>query len=171
MATFFHMQEVAQSDLVLMPVHQGSHWALLAYFIRRKAVLLMDSLVANGHINRQTAMVRAKSFLTFFLQPEDLKWDEWSFSMPDDIPQQSNSDDCGVYACQACIPRLRQWMVLELSEDQEMMRYRPDRGSDRPNAEGDPTRGRAGTEGDAEYTMLYFIHVILTRENRYFNEK
>ncbi|KAI8496842.1 tRNA-splicing endonuclease subunit Sen2 [Branchiostoma belcheri] len=30
--------------------------------------------------------------------------------------------------------------------------------SDRPMAKGDPTRGRAGTEGDAEYTMLYFIY-------------
>ncbi|KAI8483377.1 Vam6/Vps39-like protein, partial [Branchiostoma belcheri] len=34
-------------------------------------------------------------------------------------------------------------------------RYRPDRGSD---------RGRAGTEGDAEYTVLYFIYVLPTQE-------
>ncbi|XP_078606565.1 uncharacterized protein LOC144879198 [Branchiostoma floridae x Branchiostoma japonicum] len=128
-------KDVAQSDLVLLPVYQGSHWALLAYFIKRKAVILLDSLVACGLINRKTAMVRAKSFLTFFFDAKDLNWDEWSFSMPNDIPQQDNSDDCGVYACQfahllanrlplhlpqACIPRLRQWMVLELSEDQDL---------------------------------------------------
>ncbi|KAI8498309.1 hypothetical protein Bbelb_242530 [Branchiostoma belcheri] len=41
--------------------------------------------------------------------------------------------------------------------------YRPDRGS------GDPTRGRAGTEGDAEYTVLYFTYVIPTQENTPFN--
>ncbi|KAI8494076.1 hypothetical protein Bbelb_284230 [Branchiostoma belcheri] len=49
--------------------------------------------------------------------------------------------------------------------------YRPDRESDRPKAEGYPTRGRAGTEGDAEYTVLYFIYVIPTQENVPFNAR
>ncbi|KAI8483372.1 hypothetical protein Bbelb_388350 [Branchiostoma belcheri] len=39
----------------------------------------------------------------------------------------------------------------------------------RPQA--DPTRWRAGTEGDAEYTMLYFIYVIPTQENAPFNAR
>ncbi|KAI8511566.1 DEAD (Asp-Glu-Ala-Asp) box polypeptide 20 [Branchiostoma belcheri] len=37
--------------------------------------------------------------------------------------------------------------------------------------EGDPTRGRAGTEGDAEYTVLYFIYIIPTQENAPFNAR
>ncbi|KAI8492516.1 hypothetical protein Bbelb_295570 [Branchiostoma belcheri] len=47
---------------------------------------------------------------------------------------------------------------------------RPRVGSpDGRRPEGDPTRGRAGTEGDAEYTVLYFIYIIPTQENTPFN--
>ncbi|KAI8497635.1 Patched domain-containing protein 1 [Branchiostoma belcheri] len=49
---------------------------------------------------------------------------------------------------------------------------RPRVGSpDGRRPEGDPTRGRAGTEGDAEYTVLYFIYVIPTQENTPFNAR
>ncbi|KAI8510857.1 hypothetical protein Bbelb_117730, partial [Branchiostoma belcheri] len=34
-----------------------------------------------------------------------------------------------------------------------------------------PTRGRAETEGDAEYTVLYFIYTIPTKENAPFNAR
>ncbi|KAI8500096.1 hypothetical protein Bbelb_224130 [Branchiostoma belcheri] len=49
---------------------------------------------------------------------------------------------------------------------------RPRVGSpDGRRPEGDPTRGRAGTEGDAEYTVLYFIYIIPTQENAPFNAR
>ncbi|KAI8515578.1 hypothetical protein Bbelb_063910 [Branchiostoma belcheri] len=49
---------------------------------------------------------------------------------------------------------------------------RPRVGSpDGRRPEGDPTRGRAGTEGDAEYTVLYFIYVIPTQEHTPFNAR
>ena len=37
--------------------------------------------------------------------------------------------------------------------------------------EGDPTCGRAGTESDPEYTLLYFIYVIPTWKNSCFDVK
>ncbi|KAI8485780.1 hypothetical protein Bbelb_364900 [Branchiostoma belcheri] len=49
---------------------------------------------------------------------------------------------------------------------------RPRVGSpDGRRPEGDPTRGRAGTEGDAEYTVLDFIYIIPTQENAPFNAR
>ncbi|XP_078694222.1 uncharacterized protein LOC144923518 [Branchiostoma floridae x Branchiostoma belcheri] len=123
-------KDVAGSDIVYIPVHESSHWGLLVFFPKKKSVFLLDSLSSCSFIDRTTALEKARSFLTHYLPSSETTWEQWSFSMPD-IPQQTNSDDCGVFVCQYAyllahgytlqlsqmmMPTLRKRMVLELCD-------------------------------------------------------
>ncbi|XP_078574037.1 uncharacterized protein LOC144860600 [Branchiostoma floridae x Branchiostoma japonicum] len=124
-------KDIQGSDIVFMPVYQASHWGLLVYYVKKKWVVLMDSLQSSHCINQVTALARAKRFLTFYLPKNELNWKDWTFYMPpaDEIPQQTNGNDCGVFVCQyalhlarkiplnfsqVAIPNIRKWMVLEI---------------------------------------------------------
>ncbi|XP_078610377.1 uncharacterized protein LOC144881295 [Branchiostoma floridae x Branchiostoma japonicum] len=124
-------KDIQGSDIVFMPVHQANHWGLLVYYPKKKWVILFDSLQVSCCINQKTAFERAKRFLTFYLPESELNWKDWTFYMPspDEIPQQKNGDDCGVFVCQyafhlankiplnfsqAAIPNIRKWMALEI---------------------------------------------------------
>ncbi|CAH1271075.1 SENP2 [Branchiostoma lanceolatum] len=112
-------KDVAGSDVVFLPVHQSDHWGLLVFYPKKKTVLLLDSLSSSHLIKKKTALERSKALLTSYdLAPSGKKWDQWTFSAPDadEIPQQTNSDDCGVFVCQLMMSRIRKWMVLELSD-------------------------------------------------------
>ncbi|XP_078678519.1 uncharacterized protein LOC144928329 isoform X2 [Branchiostoma floridae x Branchiostoma belcheri] len=101
------------------------------YYPKKKWVVLFDSLQVSCCINQLTAFERAKRFLTFYFPESELNWDDWTFYMPsaDEVPQQMNADDCGVFVCQyafhlankiplnfsqLAIPNFRRWMVLEI---------------------------------------------------------
>ncbi|CAH3196220.1 unnamed protein product, partial [Porites evermanni] len=96
-----------EQDIVLVPLNPGQseHWSLLVVKPKEREMFVLDSLAAS------------------FLKPE-----EWNFSTntPQDIPQQSNCYDCGVFVCayarclllKSSLPddftSFRKHMVLEL---------------------------------------------------------
>ncbi|XP_068277104.1 sentrin-specific protease 2 [Nyctibius grandis] len=121
-------------DIILVPIRSREHWALVAIDIREKTVKYYDSLGRNGEWSC--------GILFRYLQEESLKKrnvaltvSEWTLrSMePDDIPQQYNASDCGVFVCkyadyfsqdkpltfnQLHMPSFRRRMVWEIIHQQ-----------------------------------------------------
>ncbi|GAU99265.1 hypothetical protein RvY_10293 [Ramazzottius varieornatus] len=93
-------------DLILVPVHLSSHWCLAVIDLKKKQMRYYDSL---GHKNEQCFRL-----LRTYLEEEkkdkgsnhphwsniSLDWEEWDFisvAEEEDIPQQKNMCDCGVF--------------------------------------------------------------------------
>ncbi|NXF35907.1 SENP2 protease, partial [Nyctibius bracteatus] len=87
-------------DVILVPVHMREHWTLVVIDTREKTVKSFDSLGISGDWSCEV--------LFLYLQEEsrkkrnvELTVSEWTLhSMePDEIPQQYNTSDCGVFVC------------------------------------------------------------------------
>ncbi|NXS58068.1 SENP2 protease, partial [Brachypteracias leptosomus] len=92
--------DLFKHHFILVPIHLRVHWALVAIDMRKKTIKYYDSLGGNGDEICKT--------LWQYLQEEsrekrnvELVISEWTLhSMkPQEIPQQSNSSDCGVFIC------------------------------------------------------------------------
>ena len=118
-----------EQDIVLVPLNPGvsKHWSLLVVKPKEKEMFVLDSLAASFvKPSTKNAILKMRDLL----QEIDPKLDpeEWHFSTntPQDIPQQSNSYDCGAFVCayarclllKSSLPgdftSFRKHMVLEL---------------------------------------------------------
>ena len=85
-------------DLIVLPVHLGSHWCCAAINFKKKRIEYYDSL----HGNNPTAFRLLRAYLEEesmdkLKKPFDLNgWTDYS---PKDIPAQQNGYDCGVFTC------------------------------------------------------------------------
>ncbi|NWY58686.1 SENP2 protease, partial [Chionis minor] len=122
--------DLFKQDIILVPVHLRMHWTLAVIDMRKKTIKYFDSLGQKGDKINQA--------LLQYLQEEyrgkrNMKLDvsEWTLhSMgPQEIPQQLNGSDCGVFLCkfadyiardkpinftQAHMPYFRKKMVWEI---------------------------------------------------------
>jgi len=85
-------------ELVLIPVHLGMHWCLATINFLKKKVCYYDSMGGN---NQQCV-----DLLLQYLREEHqakkgavLDTEDWSTEIVQDIPQQMNGSDCGMFAC------------------------------------------------------------------------
>ncbi|XP_063808314.1 sentrin-specific protease 1 [Pseudophryne corroboree] len=92
--------DVFAVDILLVPVHLGVHWCLAVVDFRKKSITYYDSM--GGHNNE------ACRLLLQYLKQESqdkkgLSFDSngWSLSSKkcQEIPQQMNGSDCGMFAC------------------------------------------------------------------------
>lgn len=122
--------DVFSYDIILVPVHLGMHWCMAVVDFRRKEVRYYDSM---GSPND-----RCLKALLYYLEAEssdkkNKKYDtsSWDQINVDDIPQQMNGSDCGVFSCmfaehlardaridftQENMPYFRRKMVLEIMQ-------------------------------------------------------
>ena len=90
--------DIFSKDLLFIPINQSYHWVLGAIDIKKKKVMVYDSL--NGNHDHSLSL-----FLNYLQQehldkkktPMDMTG--WTCELPKDIPQQGNMSDCGVYTC------------------------------------------------------------------------
>lgn len=118
-----------EQDIVLVPLNPGQseHWSLLVVKPKEREMFVLDSLAASFvKPSTKNAIVKMCNLLQE-IDPK-LKPEEWNFSTntPQDIPQQSNCYDCGVFVCayarclllKSSLPddftSFRKHMVLEL---------------------------------------------------------
>uniref|UniRef100_A0AC11D6U7 SUMO specific peptidase 2 n=1 Tax=Ovis aries TaxID=9940 RepID=A0AC11D6U7_SHEEP len=89
-----------EQELILVPIHRKVHWSLVAIDLRKRCLKYLDSMGQKGH--------RICEILLQYLQDEsktkrniDLNLLEWThYSMkPQEIPQQLNGSDCGMFTC------------------------------------------------------------------------
>ncbi|XP_078656292.1 uncharacterized protein LOC144902622 isoform X1 [Branchiostoma floridae x Branchiostoma belcheri] len=85
-------------DLVLVPVHLGMHWCMAVLDMRNKCIKYYDSM--GGKNNKGINALRD------YLQAEhkdkkgsNLDLSGWTSQYPENIPQQMNGSDCGMFAC------------------------------------------------------------------------
>ncbi|KAG5282545.1 hypothetical protein AALO_G00057210 [Alosa alosa] len=87
-------------DILLVPVHLGVHWCLSVVDFRKKCVLYFDSMGGNDD--------EACRILLKYLKQESedkrgrqLDTSDWTLHSrkPNEIPQQMNGSDCGMFTC------------------------------------------------------------------------
>ncbi|XP_044539704.1 sentrin-specific protease 2-like [Gracilinanus agilis] len=126
--------DLFQQDLILVPIHQRAHWSLLSIDLRKKTIKHLDSMAGKDpHIHTrmlQYLQEESKSKRNTELDPT-----EWTLDTDQswDIPQQSNTSDCGVFLCkyadyisqdkpftftQNHMPHFRKRMVWEILQQQ-----------------------------------------------------
>ncbi|KAM4626874.1 sentrin-specific protease 2 [Discoglossus pictus] len=119
-----------EKDIILVPVHLDVHWSLLVCDLRKKTIKYYDSIGREGYSICQ-------EFLKYLQEEHKAKRNQsldntrWKLhSMkPQEIPQQMNGSDCGVFVCkyadyisqdkpitftQSHMPDFRQKMVWEI---------------------------------------------------------
>ncbi|XP_032924469.1 sentrin-specific protease 2 [Catharus ustulatus] len=92
--------DIFEHDIILVPIHLRVHWTLLVVDLREKTITYFDSLGQRGDQICKTVLK--------YLEEEskekrniELTASEWTLhSMgPEEIPQQDNGSDCGVFVC------------------------------------------------------------------------
>ncbi|XP_056154551.1 sentrin-specific protease 1 [Lampris incognitus] len=92
--------DIFSLDILLVPVHLGMHWCLSVVDFRKKAIMYFDSMGGNDG--------GACRILLEYLQQEskdkkgkELDTSGWSLcsKRPNEIPQQMNGSDCGMFTC------------------------------------------------------------------------
>ncbi|GAA6222758.1 sentrin-specific protease 1-like [Lates japonicus] len=92
--------DIFSKDILLVPVHLGVHWCLSVVDFRKKAIMYFDSMGGNND--------EACKILFDYLQQEsrdkkgkELDTSGWTLhsKKPNEIPQQMNGSDCGMFTC------------------------------------------------------------------------
>ncbi|KAK6636265.1 hypothetical protein RUM43_009924 [Polyplax serrata] len=122
--------DIFSHDLILVPIHLGMHWCMSVIDFRSKEVRYYDSMGSSNN--------RCLNALLSYLEAESLdkkkvaySTNDWKQINVDDIPQQMNGSDCGVFSCvfaehlarnspllfsQENMPYFRRKMALEIVE-------------------------------------------------------
>eukprot|EP00058_Branchiostoma_floridae_P025288 XP_002610778.1 hypothetical protein BRAFLDRAFT_126316 [Branchiostoma floridae] len=120
--------DIFTMDLVLVPIHLEVHWCMAVIDIRRKCIKYYDSM---GGPNDDGINALWKYLEVEHERKTGKKLDlsKWTSLYPENIPKQTNSSDCGVFACQyaecetrdaaitftqADIPKFRRQMASEI---------------------------------------------------------
>lgn len=90
--------DLFQQDMVLVPLHLEVHWALAVIDFRQKTICYYDSM--NGRkINILQLMLKYLHEEKLDKKKENFDSSGWQTKLVQDIPQQRNGYDCGVFAC------------------------------------------------------------------------
>lgn len=93
-------------DILLIPICESEHWRLVTVDMRMQSIRYFDSylnipILAEHYLEQY--LMKMLNFLNYQSQRENgiaLNLKEWSLEIPDNIPEQTNSFDCGVFVCQ-----------------------------------------------------------------------
>lgn len=122
--------DIFSKRLILIPLHLGMHWCLATVDFDTQQFCYYDSLegtnttclkLLRDYIQQKSSNCKSRSV--------DHIYPEWPNVIPDNVPQQFNGYDCGVFVCmyarllsergplcfsQTDIPVIRKHMVIEL---------------------------------------------------------
>uniref|UniRef100_A0A915DMI0 Ubiquitin-like protease family profile domain-containing protein n=1 Tax=Ditylenchus dipsaci TaxID=166011 RepID=A0A915DMI0_9BILA len=90
--------DVFAYDILIVPIHQTGHWALVIVDLRRKTISYYDSLLGDG----ANTLRIIRKFLEQTEKPENtnrFNKKVWLCDSPKDIPKQKNGYDCGLFLC------------------------------------------------------------------------
>ncbi|XP_047099759.1 uncharacterized protein LOC124717097 [Schistocerca piceifrons] len=98
--------DVFKHDILIIPVHLGTHWCMAAVDFRKQTLVYYDSMGGEN----ESCLKTIWSYLNEECAQrsvEPLSEEIWQIRCAKDIPKQSNNSDCGVFMCKyaECITR------------------------------------------------------------------
>ncbi|XP_040437062.1 sentrin-specific protease 1 isoform X1 [Falco naumanni] len=92
--------DIFSVDLLLVPIHLGVHWCLAVVDFRKKTITYYDSM---GGINSEACRTLLQYLKQESLDKKRKEFDTNGWSLlskkSQEIPQQMNGSDCGMFAC------------------------------------------------------------------------
>uniref|UniRef100_A0A0R3RGZ8 ULP_PROTEASE domain-containing protein n=1 Tax=Elaeophora elaphi TaxID=1147741 RepID=A0A0R3RGZ8_9BILA len=106
-------------ELLLIPVHLGAHWCLTVIDFKNRIIDYYDSM---GGSNDRCLDILSEYLCEESLDKKKKEFDlsGWQLVNRDDIPQQMNGSDCGMFACKFAEYAARR---AQISFSQEHMPY------------------------------------------------
>ncbi|KAI3375159.1 hypothetical protein L3Q82_021684, partial [Scortum barcoo] len=87
--------DLFSKSLLLVPIHLEVHWCLVTADIVKKKICLYDS---QGHALQKVARNILKYLMTEAKEKKQTSFENgWVVSFDEEIPQQTNENDCGVF--------------------------------------------------------------------------
>ncbi|CAB0012285.1 unnamed protein product [Nesidiocoris tenuis] len=134
---FTRRSNIFEKSIICIPIFQSNHWTLIVVKVKEKQIIYLDSLSEKKDskilVRESTTILdNIHSYLAYeYLEKTGVLLDSenWETIGIRSIPQQSNSDDCGVFMCQFAkystqakpfsftsdqIPNIRGQMCLEI---------------------------------------------------------
>ncbi|XP_071437917.1 sentrin-specific protease 1 [Pithys albifrons albifrons] len=92
--------DIFSVDLLLVPIHLGVHWCLAVVDFRKKTITYYDSM---GGMNSEACRVLLQYLKQESLDKKRREFDTNGWALlskkSQEIPQQMNGSDCGMFAC------------------------------------------------------------------------
>ncbi|XP_046651654.1 sentrin-specific protease 1-like isoform X3 [Daphnia pulicaria] len=90
--------DLFQQDIILIPVHLGLHWCLATVCPKEQAIRYYDSMGGRNQdcLNGLKRYMEAESMDK---KKTSLDTSKWTLECIEDIPQQMNGSDCGMFTC------------------------------------------------------------------------
>lgn len=115
--------DIFSYDIIPIPVHKGIHWCMSIINFKEKTIKYYDSMGAPNN-----SVLKA---LEDYLQSESLDKKNTQFDMSDwrkenvqNIPQQENGSDCGVFSCMYAEFLTRERPILFTQQHMQYFRMR-----------------------------------------------
>lgn len=89
-------RSLMRKDIILVPVCRNSHWKLFVVDLVRNIIVVLNSIKIDDNTDEIFQIASYFSNLQYVLHQTYLNFDVYE---PQDVPQQENSDDCGVFTC------------------------------------------------------------------------
>ncbi|KFV65633.1 Sentrin-specific protease 1, partial [Dryobates pubescens] len=119
--------DIFSVDLLLVPIHLGVHWCLAVVDFRKKTITYYDSM---GGINSEACRILLQYLKQESLDKKRKEFDTNGWALlskrSQEIPQQMNGSDCGMFACKYadCITKDKALRVSLPSPQQHMPYFR-----------------------------------------------
>ncbi|XP_033229368.1 sentrin-specific protease 1-like isoform X2 [Belonocnema kinseyi] len=90
--------DIFSMDIVVVPIHLGIHWCMSIIDFRDKTIRYFDSM---GSANPKCLVALRRYLEDESLDKKKKTYDtnDWKLESVQDIPQQMNGSDCGVFSC------------------------------------------------------------------------
>ena len=124
--------DLLKQDAVFFPCNdtQSKHWFLGVMFLKEMCIVVLDSLP--GKFLKPTVLRRVEKMVSLLKVDRSTDINQWSYysNKEDEIPEQNNTYDCGIYTClyakcvatrcamipKTKVPTFRELMIQELHQ-------------------------------------------------------
>ncbi|XP_057637891.1 sentrin-specific protease 2-like [Chionomys nivalis] len=92
--------DLFEKEIILVPIHQNAHWSLIEIDLRKQSIIYYDSMGHTGQSICETIFqyLQNESKTRRNMELNPLEWKQYSMTS-EEIPQQLNGSDCGVFTC------------------------------------------------------------------------
>ncbi|XP_032761488.1 sentrin-specific protease 2-like [Rattus rattus] len=89
-----------EKELILVPIHQRVHWSLVVIDLRKRSIVYLDSMGQTGENICETIFhyLQNESKTRRDIELDPVEWKQYSLTSQE-IPQQLNGSDCGMFTC------------------------------------------------------------------------